>query len=102
MPERIVENVAITVAVGRFDDLLARGLRSLIEEDPDLKLVAANIAPAQLAPILRTHRPRVAILDAGSLVSPVEVRELTIRHPTTHLLLLAEQPSNVECAQLLA
>lgn len=96
------ESTAITVAVGRFDDLLARGLRSLIEDDPDLELVAADIAPTQLTPLLRTRRPRVAILDASSLVSPVEVRELTARYPATQLLLLAEQPSNVECAQLLA
>jgi DNA-binding NarL/FixJ family response regulator len=96
------ETNAITVAVGRFDDLLARGLRGLIEDDPSLELVAANIAPAQLAPVLRARRPHVAILDAGSLNSPAEVRELTVRHPATQLLLLAEQPSSVECAQLLA
>jgi DNA-binding NarL/FixJ family response regulator len=96
------EMSTITVAVGRFDDLLARGLRGLIEDDPSLELVAADIAPAQLAPVLRARRPRVAILDAGSLNSPIEVRELTARHPGTQLVLLAEQPSSVECAQLLA
>jgi DNA-binding NarL/FixJ family response regulator len=91
-----------SVAVGRFDDLLARGLRGLIEDDPSLELVAADIGPAQLAPSLRARRPHVAILDVGSLYSPVEVRELTRRHPATHLLLLADRPSSVECAQLLA
>jgi DNA-binding NarL/FixJ family response regulator len=96
------ETTAITVAVGHFDDLLARGLRGLVEDDPSLELVAADIAPTQLAPVLQARRPRVAILDAGTLRSPVEVRELTTRHPATHLLLLADQPSGVECAQLLA
>lgn len=96
------ETTVITVAVGRFDDLLARGLRGLIEDDPSLALVAADIAPAQLAPVLRAHRPHVAILDTGSLYSPVEVRELTARHRRTHLLLLSDRPSSVECAQLLA
>jgi len=91
-----------TVAVGRFDDLLARGLRGLIEDDPSLELLAADVAPAQLAPMLRAHRPHVAILDAGSLYSPVEVRELTVRHPDTQIVLLVDQPSSVECAQLLA
>ena len=37
-----------------------------------------------------------------SLRSPVEVRELTAEYPATHLLLLADRPSSVECAQLLA
>ena len=96
------EASAITVAVGRFDDLLARGLRGLIDDDPSLELVAADMASAQLASVLRSRRPRVAILDAGSLRSPVEVRQLTTRHPATHLLLLDDRPSSVECAQLLA
>jgi DNA-binding NarL/FixJ family response regulator len=98
----MTETTSITVAVGRFDDLLARGLQSLIEDDPSLRPVAHDIAPARLAAALRTHRPRVAILDARTLYSPVEVRELTVRHPHTRLLLLADQPSSVECAQLLA
>ncbi len=96
------DTAAITVVLGRFDDLLARGLRGLIEDDPSLALVADDVLPTRLAQALRAHRPRVAILDAGSLYSPVEVRELTVRHPATQLLLLADQPSTVECAQLLA
>jgi DNA-binding NarL/FixJ family response regulator len=92
----------ITVALGRFDDLLARGLRGLIEDDPSLALTASDIAPSSLAALLRTSRPRVAILDAATLQSPADVRELSARHPATHLLLLAEQPSGVESAQLLA
>ena len=93
---------AITVAIGRFDDLLARGLRGLIEDDPRLELVAEDLAGAQLAMILRVRRPLVAILDVRRLHSLAEVRTLTARHPWTHLLLLAERPSRVESAQLLA
>jgi DNA-binding NarL/FixJ family response regulator len=92
----------ITVAVGRFSDLQGRGLRALIEEDPVLELVAADIAPAQLSAALRSLRPRVAIVDVASLRNPVEVRELAGRHPYAHLILLAEAPSRIECAQLLA
>ena len=96
------ESQAITVAVGRFPDLLARGLRNLIDEDPRLELLLGDIAPAQLSSLLRRHRPRVAIVDEGSLHSPVEVRELTAKHPSTHLLLLADVASRVEAPQLLA
>lgn len=91
-----------TVAVGRFDDLVARGLRGIIEDEPSLELVAEDIAPAQLEQALRAHRPRVAIIEAGSLENPIDVRALTSGHPETHLLLLGDQPSSVECAQLLA
>ena len=96
------ERGVITVALGEFDDLLARGLRGLIEDDPQLELVASGVLAAQLTMVLRARRPSVAILDAGSLRSPSEIRTLTLRHPDTHLLLLAERPSGVESAQLLA
>jgi two-component system nitrate/nitrite response regulator NarP len=92
----------ITVAVGRFDDLLARGLRGLIEDDPELGLVAVDVPTAQLAGALRSIRPDVAMLDVASLSSPVEVRQLTARNRATHLVLLADEPSGVECSQLLA
>ncbi len=43
----------ITVAVGHFNDLLARGLRGLIEDDAQLELVAEDVAAAQLTMVLR-------------------------------------------------
>jgi DNA-binding NarL/FixJ family response regulator len=93
---------AISVAIGQFDDLPARGLRGLVEDDPQLELAAEQVTPAQLPMVLRARRPDVAILDVERLRSHADVRELTLRHPATHLLLLAERPSGVESAQLLA
>jgi|SRR5580692_1000496 DNA-binding NarL/FixJ family response regulator len=98
----IDENAVTTVAVGRFDDLLARGLRGVIEDDHSLELVAEDVSPAQLKTVLRAQRPLVAILDAVSLRNPAEVRALSAWHSTTHFVLLAERPSSVECAQLLS
>lgn len=92
----------IPVAIGEFDDLPARGLRSLVEDDPQLTLAASDVSSMQLPVVLRALRPRVAILDAERLRSPAEVRTLTSRHPDTHVLLLAERPSPIETAQLLA
>lgn len=92
----------ITVALGRFDDLIARGLRGLIEDDPLLELVADDVSAPELTMVLRSRAPRVAILDGARLRSPADVRALTARNPNTHLLVLAERPSAVECAQLLA
>jgi len=96
------ETAPITVLVGRFEDLLARGLRSLIDEDPSLKLVAADVPLGRLPVLLESRRPQVAILNFGSMSSPVEVRELVASYPATHLALLANQATGVECAQLLA
>lgn len=95
------ERTVTTVAVGRFDDLLARGLRGVIEDDASLELVAEDVASAKLETLLRTLRPRVAILDTASLRNPAEVRALSSEHRGTHLLLLADRPSSIECAQLL-
>jgi DNA-binding NarL/FixJ family response regulator len=96
------ETTLTTVAVGRFNDLLARGLRGVVEDDPSLELVTADVLPMHLGTMLRTRRPSVAILDAGSLSNPAEVRSLSKAHPGTHLLLLADQPASVECAQMLS
>jgi DNA-binding NarL/FixJ family response regulator len=96
------ETSLITVVLGRFDDLLARGLRGVIEDDHNLELLAEDVAAAQLETVLRARRPRVAIIEVASLRTPVEVRELTARHPATHLLLLADRPSSIESAQLVS
>src|SRR2546426_4919160 len=92
----------ITVALARFEDLLARGLRQLIDDDPGLSVVAAEVEHRRLPVILQAHSPDVAIIDAGALRSLVEVRELTSEHPATKLIMLANSPSMAECAQLLA
>src|SRR5439155_316589 len=96
------EQAPNTVLVGRFEDLIARGLRGLIDDDLSLTLVATDIAQERLPVVLAVHRPSVAILNFGSLQSPFEVRELSVQHASTHLVLLANHPSNAECAQLLA
>ncbi len=92
----------ITVVLARFDDLLGRGLRELIEGDPSLTIVAAEVEHGRIPVVLRAHRPAVAILDVGALDKLAEVRELSARHADTRLVLLANDPSMEECAQLIA
>jgi DNA-binding NarL/FixJ family response regulator len=92
----------ITVVLAHFDDLFAGGLRELIERDPNLAILAADVEHGRLGVVLRAHRPDVAILDLGVLAKPVEVRELSARHPATRLVLLGGDPAPAECAQLLA
>src|SRR5690349_1529192 len=92
----------ITVALARFEDLLAGGLRQLIESDEGLEVVAAEVDHSRLPTVLQGHAPDIAILDAGALARLDEVRELTSAHPATKLILLASRPSMSECTQLLA
>ncbi len=92
----------ITVVIARFDDLLARGLRELIQSDRNLAIVAAGVEHRRIPVVLRAHHPDVAILDAGALAKLVEIRQLSGGHPGTRLILLANDLSAAECAQLLA
>jgi two-component system nitrate/nitrite response regulator NarL len=92
----------ITVVLAHFDDLFAGGLRELIERDPNLAIVAADVEPGRIGVVLRAHRPDVAILDLGALGKLAEVRVLSSAHPATRLVLLGGDPAPVECAQLLA
>jgi DNA-binding NarL/FixJ family response regulator len=92
----------ITVVIARFDDLFARGLRELIESDPSLAILAADVEHRRIGVVLRAHCPDVAIVDIGALGKLAEVRELSRSHPSTRLVLLGNDPPPAECAQLLA
>ena len=91
-----------TVVLAHFDDLLAGGLRELIEGDSSLAILAADVTHARIPVVLKAHRPDVAILDLDALANLAEVRELSARHPDTRIVLLAASPSEAQCVQLLA
>jgi DNA-binding NarL/FixJ family response regulator len=92
----------ITLVVGHFEDLFARGLRVVIDDDATLEVVAADIGPDRLDVVLRAHRPSVAILNVDAFDKLAQVRELSRQHPGTRLVLVATQPTMTACAQLLA
>jgi DNA-binding NarL/FixJ family response regulator len=92
----------ITIALGQFEDLIARGLRVLLDEDDNLELVAADVDLDAMPVVLAEHAPKVAILNFGSLRSPIEVNQLHQAHPGTRLLILASRPTPAECNQMLA
>ncbi|MBW3607962.1 MAG: response regulator transcription factor [Actinobacteria bacterium] len=92
----------VTVVLARFEDLVGAGLRSLIADDPNLRVVAADVPLADLSAAIAEHAPRVALLNFGTLRAPAEIRRLTADHPDTRLVVLANHPTPGECAQLLA
>jgi DNA-binding NarL/FixJ family response regulator len=92
----------ITLVVAHFEDLLARGLRMVIDGDVTLEVVAGDVDPARLDVVLRAHRPQVAVLNLDALDKLARVRELSRQHPGTRLVLIASQPSLSTCAQSLA
>jgi len=98
----VVSREPVTVVLGAFEDLSARGLRVLLEEDENLEIVRAGVGMDAMPTILAEHAPKVAILNFGSLRSPIEVNYLHHAHPGTRLLVLASRPTPAECNQMLA
>ena len=92
----------ITVVIGRFEDLAARGLRSLLAEQANIQVVAADVELDAFDAALTEHEPQVAIVNFGSLRTPVEINRLHTAHPTTRLVVLANRPTPSECNQMLA
>ncbi len=83
----------VSVMIGRFEDLVGRGLRALIEEDANLAVVAHDVPPELIARTVAEHAPQVALLNFGSLQRPTDVRELAGSNPGTRLIVLANRPS---------
>jgi len=92
----------VTVLLARFEDLISAGLRTLIGEDRNTRIVAVDVAGDELSAMIAEHEPRVALLNFGSLRAPAEVRRLSCAHPATRLVVLGNHPTPGECAQLLA
>jgi DNA-binding NarL/FixJ family response regulator len=92
----------ITVAITCFEDLIALGLRALFADDPNVSVVAHDIAHDRIGVMLRVHRPQVLILDAGALRDLGELRELCVEHPHTRMVALGQGLSNAESSQLIA
>jgi DNA-binding NarL/FixJ family response regulator len=98
----MVKRSPIAVIVARFEDIVSRGLRALIDDDDNLRLVVEGVPHEQLASALTTYAPDVAILNFGSLSSPSELRDLHHAFPNTRLVVLANRPTPSECRQMLA
>jgi DNA-binding NarL/FixJ family response regulator len=97
----MVHRPPVSVAIARFEDIVNRGLRALVDEDEHLELVAAGIPHDDLSHVLATYHPQVAIINFGSLNSASELRELHREFPETHLVVLANRPTPSECRQML-
>jgi DNA-binding NarL/FixJ family response regulator len=94
--------VPVRVALAQFEDIVARGLSAMIDEDENLDLVSAGIEHEALTLALEAHQPDVAILNFGSLNNAAELRNLHRRFPATRLVVLANRPTAQESRQLLA
>jgi DNA-binding NarL/FixJ family response regulator len=92
----------VTILISRFEDLVGAGLRSLIGDEPTMRIVAHGVDGDQLDAVIAEHAPRVAIVNFGALRAPADLRRLHAAHAGTHVIVLANNPTPGECSQLLA
>jgi DNA-binding NarL/FixJ family response regulator len=97
----ITTRQSIAIAVAQFEDIVNRGIQSLIDGDPHLRLVATDVPPEQIDVTLDMHEPDVAILNFASLSSPAELRDLHATFPDVRLMVLANNPTTAECRQMI-
>jgi DNA-binding NarL/FixJ family response regulator len=93
---------AVTVVAALFEDLVRVGLRQLITEDPNLKLVASDVPLERLDGAIDELQPQVVLLNFGSLPSSGYVHDLHEAHPDTRIVVLANRPTSAECNQMLS
>ena len=60
----------ITLVLGEFEDIVSRGLQALLEEDPHLRVLAADVPLERLAGSLAGYEPDVALLNVGVAEQP--------------------------------
>jgi DNA-binding NarL/FixJ family response regulator len=92
----------VTVVSAKFEDLVAVGLRQLIDLDPHLELVATDVAIGEIEDAVREHSPAVVLLNFGSLPTPAAVYQLHQSFPDTRIVVLANRPTAAECNQMLS
>jgi DNA-binding NarL/FixJ family response regulator len=92
----------VTIVSARFEDLVAIGLDQLVAEDPNLELVETSVELEQLEDVLAERRPKVVLLNFGSLPNAASVYQLHQSSPDTRIVVLANRPTAAESNQLLS
>jgi DNA-binding NarL/FixJ family response regulator len=92
----------VSIVAARFEDLVAVGLRQLINEDEHLDLLEHQIDTGEIERVLEEHRPQVALLNFGTLKTPAHVFQLHQAFPETRIVVLANRPTAAECNQMLS
>jgi DNA-binding NarL/FixJ family response regulator len=91
-----------TVVAAEFEDLVSIGLSVMIDEDPNLDLVARDVPLDELHAVVAEHSPSVVLLNIDTLRGPEDVLNLHRAFPDTSIVVVANRPTAGECAQLLS
>ena len=92
----------VTVALGRFDPVMSRGLTQLIGEDVTVRISGNSLDDGALEALVVQHGPQVAILDEMSADGPPLVTRLRALDPDVGIVVLAHRLSRPYALQMLA
>ena len=88
--------------LGRFDALLALGLRQILAEDRAVRIVGADLDRAALERAVASQAPQVAILDEATAREPSVLERLRDPQPAIGVVVLAHLPTVAYGMRLLA
>jgi DNA-binding NarL/FixJ family response regulator len=86
-------NRIITVAVGRFESLVAWGMEHVLGEDPLVQVLANGLGDGEIERFVANEAPRVAIIHQA-VPYPLLVR-LKSYQPATSVIVLATNPERL-------
>jgi DNA-binding NarL/FixJ family response regulator len=92
----------ISVAVGQFGALAARGLRELLGEQQDLRLLAVGLDLRGLEVAVTQYSAQVVVLDEESVAEPCVLQGLHAVRPNLGVVILAHRPTRAYGLHLLA
>lgn len=96
----MVEDDIVSVVLGRFDELVIRGLLSVLEDEPRVRVLASGLGPDEIARATNEYSPRVAVLN--DTVEHALVRALKSCPSAPGIVLLAHSPSHLLVSLLAA
>ncbi len=92
----------VTVALGRFDALVGRGLTQILNKDRDLRIIGADLDDAALEHTVARQSPHVAILDEASIGKSSVLERIRTAQPTIGIVVLAHHPTVAYAMRLMA
>jgi len=92
----------ITVVLGRFDALVDHGLKQILRDDRDLRIIETDLDHAALERATAAWAPRVAILDETDAVDLSILECLRTVQPAIGIVVLAHLPTVADGMRLLA
>lgn len=92
----------VRVVVGRFEDLVVRGLVQVLQESPELQIVGVGLDSTALERAVAQSSPKVAVLDERHVAQEATLTRLRGIRPEIVLLVLAHRPSRAYRMEMLA